>query len=198
MRLMASPASFVGPVNLGNPGEFTIRQLAEIVIEMTGSKSTIIEEPLPTDDPKQRRPDIELAKGQLGWEPTIGLRKGLRDTIDYFSNVILQAPADVMPAGRTPAARVHAAAGAGDSVRVRHYALLLNIKVTGCPGISGMGVALTVQAGVHGADAQKDKPRAHLRRRTRVGKRHQISVFSARLVHSLSTTSAESPLRGLD
>ena len=102
MRLMASPASFVGPVNLGNPGEFTIRQLAEIVIEMTGSKSTIIEEPLPTDDPKQRRPDIELAKGQLGWEPTIGLRKGLRDTIDYFSNVMLQAPADVMPAGRTP------------------------------------------------------------------------------------------------
>ena len=92
IQLMASPPRFVGPVNLGNPGEFTIRQLAEIVIEMTGSKSTIIEGPLPTDDPKQRRPDIELAKGQLGWEPTISLRKGLRETIDYFSDVIAQTP----------------------------------------------------------------------------------------------------------
>jgi UDP-glucuronate decarboxylase len=102
IRLMESPASFVGPVNLGNPGEFTIRQLAEIVIEMTGSKSTIVEEPLPTDDPKQRRPDIELAKMQLGWEPTVRLRNGLRDTINYFSNVMVQASADAVPAPRPP------------------------------------------------------------------------------------------------
>ncbi len=102
MRLMDSPPSFTGPVNLGNPGEFTIRQLAEIVIEMTGSKSTIIEEPLPTDDPKQRRPDIELAKGQLGWAPTISLRKGLRETIDYFSDVIAQTPREpALPAVRS-------------------------------------------------------------------------------------------------
>jgi len=93
--LMESPSDFVGPVNLGNPGEFTIRELAEIVIEMTGSKSSILEEPLPTDDPKQRRPNIELADARLDWRPTINLRKGLRSTIDYFDDLISKTTAGV-------------------------------------------------------------------------------------------------------
>ncbi|MDP1682588.1 MAG: SDR family oxidoreductase [Burkholderiales bacterium] len=84
IRLMASPDDFVGPVNLGNQGEFTIRELAETVIEMTGSSSTICYKPLPSDDPIQRCPDISLARERLGWEPTIQLREGLIKTIEYF------------------------------------------------------------------------------------------------------------------
>jgi UDP-glucuronate decarboxylase len=87
MRLMASPATFTGPVNLGNPSEFTMRQLADKVLAMTGSKSQITHRPLPPDDPKQRRPDITLAKSTLGWTPKVPLEEGLRPTIDYFASV---------------------------------------------------------------------------------------------------------------
>ena len=75
---------FIGPVNMGNPGEFTMNELAQKVIELTGSSSFILQKPLPKDDPKQRRPDIALAKTMLGWEPTIDLTAGLQKTIDYF------------------------------------------------------------------------------------------------------------------
>jgi UDP-glucuronate decarboxylase len=86
MRLMASPADFTGPVNLGNPAEFTMRQLADKVLEMTGSKSEITHRPLPPDDPKQRRPDISLAERRLDWTPKVPLEAGLRPTIDYFAS----------------------------------------------------------------------------------------------------------------
>ncbi|WP_272700126.1 UDP-glucuronic acid decarboxylase family protein [Desulfovibrio sp. Fe33] len=75
---------FIGPMNLGNPDEFTIRELAEAVIDLTGSKSKIVNRPLPSDDPMQRRPDISLARETLGWEPTVALRTGLSRTIEYF------------------------------------------------------------------------------------------------------------------
>jgi UDP-glucuronate decarboxylase len=88
VRLMASPDKFTGPVNLGNPVEFTIKELAEKVIDMTGSKSKIGYKPLPDDDPKQRQPDITLAKRELDWEPTIKLEDGLRKTIEYFDGLI--------------------------------------------------------------------------------------------------------------
>ena len=89
MRLMASPPEFTGPVNLGNPGEFTMLQLAELMIELTGSSSKIVHRPLPVDDPRQRRPDISLATAQLGWQPTIQLREGLTNTIAYFKTLTL-------------------------------------------------------------------------------------------------------------
>jgi UDP-glucuronate decarboxylase len=88
IRLMASSDEFTGPVNLGNPVEFTIKELAEKVIDMTGSKSNISYQPLPHDDPKQRQPDITLAKKELGWEPTIKLEEGLINTIKYFETLI--------------------------------------------------------------------------------------------------------------
>ncbi|MBL1216876.1 MAG: SDR family oxidoreductase [Planctomycetes bacterium] len=78
---------FIGPVNLGNPDEFTIKELAEMVIEMTGTKSKLIFEPLPADDPTQRQPIIDLAKDKLGWEPKVKLREGLEKTIAYFQDV---------------------------------------------------------------------------------------------------------------
>ena len=84
VRLMAAPDDVIGPINLGNPGEFTIRQLAELVIDMTGSKSEMVFKPLPQDDPTQRRPDISRAKEKLGWEPTVPLKEGLARTIAYF------------------------------------------------------------------------------------------------------------------
>ena len=87
IRLMESADDTTGPVNLGNPGEFTMLELAEQVILQTGSKSTIDFKPLPSDDPKQRQPDISLARVQLGWEPTINLRTGLRETIAYFKKM---------------------------------------------------------------------------------------------------------------
>ena len=86
--LMDTDDGFVGPVNTGNPGEFTILQLAENIIELIGSKSEIIFEPLPEDDPQQRQPDISLAKEKLGWEPKISLREGLVPTIAYFDNFL--------------------------------------------------------------------------------------------------------------
>ena len=79
---------FIGPVNIGNPGEFTMWELAEKVIKLTGSKSQILQQPLPQDDPKQRRPDITEAKRMLNWEPTIALEQGLEKTIDYFRNIV--------------------------------------------------------------------------------------------------------------
>jgi UDP-glucuronate decarboxylase len=88
MALMASDDAVTGPVNIGNPGEFTIRELAEQVIFITGSTSSIIEKPLPQDDPRQRRPDIGMAKSVLGWEPKIQLEQGLKKTIDYFRKVL--------------------------------------------------------------------------------------------------------------
>jgi UDP-glucuronate decarboxylase len=84
IRMMNTPDDFTGPVNLGNPDEFTIRELAETVIRLTGSKSKIVFHPLPPDDPTQRQPNITLAKNKLGWAPTIKLEKGLVKTIDYF------------------------------------------------------------------------------------------------------------------
>lgn len=84
IRLMNTSADFVGPVNVGNPNEFTIKELAEKIIELTGSKSEIECKPLPQDDPIRRRPDITVAKTQLGWEPTIQLEEGLMKTIPYF------------------------------------------------------------------------------------------------------------------
>jgi UDP-glucuronate decarboxylase len=79
---------FTGPVNLGNPGEFTILELAEMVIRMTGSKSELVRNPLPTDDPTRRQPDITLAREKLSWEPAVPLAKGLRRTIDYFDALL--------------------------------------------------------------------------------------------------------------
>ncbi len=87
MRLMDADDQHTGPMNLGNPGEFTIRELAETVAEMTGAKADIVLKPLPQDDPMQRCPDITLAKSVLGWEPTIQLREGLQKTIDYFKTL---------------------------------------------------------------------------------------------------------------
>ena len=88
IRLMDAPDTVTGPINIGNPGEFTIRQLAEIVIEMTGSRSEIVQMPLPQDDPLQRRPDITKARELLEWQPTIPLRQGLERTIDYFRTLV--------------------------------------------------------------------------------------------------------------
>jgi UDP-glucuronate decarboxylase len=88
IKLMDSPDDFTGPVNLGNPSEFTILQLAQMVKEMTGSRSKIVFEPLPQDDPTQRQPDITLAKDVLKWEPKMPLKEGLRSTIEYFKAFI--------------------------------------------------------------------------------------------------------------
>jgi len=88
VRLMDAPDEVTGPVNLGNPGEFTIKQLAELVIKMTGAESELVYEDLPEDDPLQRCPDISLAKSKLDWQPTIQLEQGLEKTIAYFSATI--------------------------------------------------------------------------------------------------------------
>ncbi len=88
IRFMDGPAEFTGPLNIGNPEEFTIRQLAELVIDMTHSSSRLIFQDLPSDDPRQRRPDISQARERLGWEPTIKLAEGLRKTIPYFEGLI--------------------------------------------------------------------------------------------------------------
>jgi UDP-glucuronate decarboxylase len=84
IRMMDTPDSTIGPVNLGNPGEFTMLELAKEIIDLTGSASRIAYRPLPQDDPKQRQPDITLAKSTLGWEPKVKLRDGLTKTIAYF------------------------------------------------------------------------------------------------------------------
>jgi UDP-glucuronate decarboxylase len=88
LRLMATEDTFLGPVNLGNPGEVSVRALAERVIEMTSSRSQLVFKPLPADDPKQRQPDITLARQKLNWAPKVELRDGLQRTIDYFRSII--------------------------------------------------------------------------------------------------------------
>jgi UDP-glucuronate decarboxylase len=95
---MATPPDVTGPINIGNPGEFTIRQLAELVIELTSSKSKLVLNPLPSDDPRQRRPDISKAKAVLGWEPKTQLREGLVKTIAYFEKMLSE--------GKTPALKL--------------------------------------------------------------------------------------------
>lgn len=88
VRFMDTPAEVTGPINIGNPVEFTIRELADLVLEMTGSKSTLITAPLPQDDPKQRQPDITMAREVLGWRPRVKLRQGLEKTITYFEELL--------------------------------------------------------------------------------------------------------------
>lgn len=88
LRFMDTPEDVTGPMNMGNPGEFTIAELAELVLDITGSKSELVREPLPSDDPTQRCPDISYAKETLGWEPKIALREGLTRTVEYFEGVV--------------------------------------------------------------------------------------------------------------
>jgi UDP-glucuronate decarboxylase len=88
VRMMNAPDEFTGPVNLGNPGEFSIGELAEKVVAMTGSRSKIIYQPLPQDDPSRRKPDIGLAREKLGWEPRVTLEEGLQPTIEYFRELV--------------------------------------------------------------------------------------------------------------
>ena len=88
IRMMDSPEAFTGPINIGNPGEFTMLELAEKVLALSGSKSTITYKPLPSDDPKQRQPDISLAKERLDWHPQVTLEDGLKETISYFKYII--------------------------------------------------------------------------------------------------------------
>ncbi len=88
VKMMNSKKGFTGPVNIGNPGEFTMLQLAEMVLTLSNSKSKIIYQPLPSDDPKQRQPNIDLAKDKLAWQPKVELKDGLRETIAYFKKMI--------------------------------------------------------------------------------------------------------------
>ena len=88
LRLMNAPDDVAGPINLGNPNEFTIAELAQLVVDLTGSKSKLINRPLPIDDPMQRCPDITKARTLLGWEPKVALRDGLKRTIDYFDRLL--------------------------------------------------------------------------------------------------------------
>jgi UDP-glucuronate decarboxylase len=90
IRMMGTPENFIGPINIGNPGEFTILQLAQKIIELTNSKSKLVFLPLPQDDPIQRQPDITLAQDKLKWQPNISLEEGLIKTINYFDNLIKQ------------------------------------------------------------------------------------------------------------
>ena len=88
LRMMDSDKGLYGPVNLGNPGEFTMIELAEKVLRATASKSRLVKKPLPADDPRQRKPEISLAASKLGWEPKISLDDGLKETIAYFRKVL--------------------------------------------------------------------------------------------------------------
>ena len=98
IRLMGTPSGVTGPVNLGNPTEFTIRELAELVIDLTGSSSSLIFRPLPQDDPQQRCPDIDKARELLDWKPTVALRDGLLKTIGYFDRLLTRDNASSSPA----------------------------------------------------------------------------------------------------
>ncbi|MHC4406921.1 MAG: NAD-dependent epimerase/dehydratase family protein, partial [Planctomycetota bacterium] len=89
IRMMEGPDDFIGPVNLGNPGEYSIKELAELILELTGSRSRLIFQPLPADDPRQRQPDVSLAHEKLGWQPAVPLRDGLAGTIDWFRSIDL-------------------------------------------------------------------------------------------------------------
>lgn len=97
-RLMYSEPAIHTPVNIGNPGEFTVRELAERIVAMTGTKSKIVYQPLPVDDPRQRRPDISVAKKELGWEPTVALEDGLTSTIAYFEGLLTKTSAKLVEA----------------------------------------------------------------------------------------------------
>ena len=88
LRMMESERGFTGPVNIGNPGEFTMLELAEKVISLVGGRSRLVFQPLPEDDPRQRQPDIALARSSLDWEPKVALDDGLRETIAYFRQVL--------------------------------------------------------------------------------------------------------------
>ena len=88
LRMMDTPAEFTGPMNIGNPGEFTMIELAEKVLTLAGSRSKLVFEPLPADDPKQRQPDIGLARATIGWEPEVALEDGLKETIAYFRKLL--------------------------------------------------------------------------------------------------------------
>ncbi|MCZ4282831.1 SDR family oxidoreductase [Kiloniella laminariae] len=94
IRMMDTSDDITGPINVGNPNEFTIRELAEIVIELTGSSSKIINKPLPQDDPTQRKPDISKATSELSWSPTVQIREGLVKTIEYFENIVRNESAE--------------------------------------------------------------------------------------------------------
>ena len=94
LRTMGTKPDIQGPVNLGNPSEFTMRELAEIIIDLTSSRSPLVEHPLPQDDPKQRRPDIAIARKELDWEPKVQLREGLGRTIAYFDELLSKLPDD--------------------------------------------------------------------------------------------------------
>ena len=97
MLLMDSPDDVTGPINLGNPGEYTVLELAEAIVELTGSNSSIIHRPLPADDPLQRQPDIGIARRTLGWEPAVPLRQGLQRTIAYFDQLLASRGATTGP-----------------------------------------------------------------------------------------------------
>jgi UDP-glucuronate decarboxylase len=119
VRLMESPTDMIGPTNLGNPGEFTITELAEMVVELTGSKSKLAFLPLPQDDPRQRKPDIAAAQERLGWQPAVALREGLLDTIAYFERLLSSGAEPLVNGARSPATPrmpaangLHVAAGA--------------------------------------------------------------------------------------
>ncbi|WP_184680422.1 UDP-glucuronic acid decarboxylase family protein [Pseudomonas fluvialis] len=90
VAMMDSPADFVGPVNLGNPAEYSIAEIAEIILRLCGSRSKLVFRPLPEDDPRQRQPDIALARERLGWQPRVELEQGLGETIDYFRQVLMR------------------------------------------------------------------------------------------------------------
>jgi UDP-glucuronate decarboxylase len=110
VRLMNTPDEVTGPMNLGNPAEFTIRELAEKIIKLTGSRSELVFRPLPSDDPCQRRPDIRLAKSTLAWEPTVALEEGLQPTIEFFDGLLSKGVQQGDGAGRrTPARAVRSA-----------------------------------------------------------------------------------------
>ena len=88
LRAMDSPAEFVGPVNIGNPAEFTMLELAEKVLSLTGSRSRLVHQALPEDDPRQRQPDIALARSALDWQPKVSLNDGLKETVEYFRRLL--------------------------------------------------------------------------------------------------------------
>ncbi len=91
IRMMIGPDDFIGPVNLGNPEEFTILELAQLILELIGSRAKLVYQPLPADDPKQRQPDIALARQRLDWQPTVKLREGLAKTIEWFRSIDMQS-----------------------------------------------------------------------------------------------------------
>jgi UDP-glucuronate decarboxylase len=100
LRMIDTPDDVTGPVNIGNPNEFTIRELAELVIDLTGTKTKMTFEPLPSDDPRQRQPDIARARDLLGWEPKTQLRAGLVKTIAYFDKFLSEGAMPALPSRR--------------------------------------------------------------------------------------------------